>query len=214
MSLKNLAFALLLILPAAAAEMPLPELRIEPAGAGSVLFVKNISPRPLTAFLLELVDYPGSGFAMVQDESTAEPLVPGIEKRIPISNMLVGAAPSYTRLLAAIYADGSSAGAPGKVSQLVEFRRAKLSTTRELIKRIEKAKAAATPKEALLAGLKEYGESLPASDRRARYAAAGIQSAALMTLIAETAASLNARSPDEALARLRKIESALAAAKL
>ena len=50
MSLKNLAFALLLILPAAAAEMPLPELRIEAADAGSVLFVKNISPLPLTAF--------------------------------------------------------------------------------------------------------------------------------------------------------------------
>ena len=104
---------------------------------------------------------------------------------------------------------GCSPGAHLRVSQP-----SKLATARELIKRIEKAKADAIPKEALLAGLKEFGESLPAPDRRARYAAAGIQSAALMTLIAETAASLNARSPDEALARLRKTERALAAAKL
>ena len=69
MSLRTFASAILFILPAAAAEMPLPELRIEPANGGSILFVKNVSPQPLTAFLIELVDYPGSGFAMVQDES-------------------------------------------------------------------------------------------------------------------------------------------------
>jgi hypothetical protein len=213
MSFRNLASALLLILPAIAAEMPLPELRIEPAAAGSVFFVKNVSPQSLTAFLIELVDYPGSGFAMVQDESTAEPIAPGVERRIPTSSMIVAAAPNYTRILAAIYADGSSGGAPRKVSQLANFRRAKLEATRELIKRMEKAKADATPKEALLAGIKEYGESITPPDRRTRYLAAGIESTAIRGFIAETAAGLNAHSLDIALGRLRTSERALAAAK-
>ncbi len=213
LSVKNFLSAFLLLLPVAAAEMPLPELRIEPAPGGSVFFVKNDSPQPLTAFLIELVDYPGSGFAMVQDESTAEPIAPGVEKRIPVSNMIVAAAPNYTKTLAAIYADGSAGGAPRKVAQLAAFRRAKLETTRELIKRLEKSKADAAPKDSINAGIKEYGESIPAPDRRARYEAAGVQSTALRSLIAETAAALDTRPLDDALARLRTYERALAAAK-
>ena len=210
---RNFVFALLLLLPACAAEMPLPELRIEPTNGGSELFVKNVAAQPLTAFLIELVDYPGSGFAMVQDESTVEPIAPGVEKRIPISNMIVAAAPNYTKILSAIYADGSSGGAPRKVSQLVEYRRAKLETTRELIKRLEKAKADATPKDTLVAGLKEYRESMPSPDRRARYAPAGIQSAAIGTLISETTAGIETRPLDDTLIRLRNAEHALAGAK-
>ena len=208
MSIRSFAFALLPILPVGAMEMPLPELRIESANGGSVLFVKNVAPQPLTVFLIELVDYPGSGFAMVQDESTLDPIAPGVEKRIPSSNMIVAAAPNYTKILAAIYADGSAGGDPRKVSQLVEYRRAKLATIRELIKRFE-----TTPKEALAAGLKEYRESIPTPDRRARYAAAGIQSAALRALISETTAGVESRPLDETLARLRNSERALASAK-
>lgn len=213
MSIGNLAIALLLALPAAAAEMPLPELRIEPASGGSVFFVKNISPRPLTAFLIELVDYPGSSFAAVQDETTGAAIAPGVEKRIPSSNMIVAAAPDYVKILAAAYADGSASGAPEKVEQLKEFRRVKLATTRELIARIETATAAAKARESLLANLKQWRETAPEPERRTRYAAAGLERSAVKTLISETAAGIEAHPLDEVLSTLRKSERLLAAVK-
>ena len=211
MSLRNLEVAVLLALPVVAAEMPMPGMRIEPSTGGSVFHVKNISPQPLVAFLIELVDYPGSSFATVQDETTGEPIAPGVEKRIPSSNMIVAAAPGYVKILAAAYADGSASGTTEKVTQLIEFRRAKLATARELIARIEKAKAAATPKESLITDLKQWRDSSPEPERRTRYQAAGLRRAAVKALISETATGLETQSLDEVLAGLRKSELALAA---
>ena len=67
------AAVVLLALPAIAADMPLPELRIEPTGGGSIFYIKNTAPVPLTAYLIELVDYPGSSYSFWQDETIAEP---------------------------------------------------------------------------------------------------------------------------------------------
>ena len=57
------AAVLLLALPAIAAEVPLPELRIEPTGGGSIFYIKNNSATPLAAYLIELVGYPGSSYS-------------------------------------------------------------------------------------------------------------------------------------------------------
>src|SRR5437899_6722796 len=140
-------------LSAAAAQTPLPELRIEPTAGGSILHIHNSSPQPLTAWLIELVDYPGSSFSLPQDD-LSEPIAPGGERKIQVTNMTVGAVPDYVKMRAAIYADGSTAGLAEKVDQLTERRRFGLAITRELIARLEKAKAASSAKPALLADLK------------------------------------------------------------
>src|SRR6266487_2139338 len=111
----KLSIALLVALSLTAADPPLPGLRVEPAPRGSVLYVRNVHSQALTAFLVELVDYPGSRFSYSTDEVTGEGISPGVEKAIPVSSMLVGAvSPEYVKVQAALYADGQTSGDPGK----------------------------------------------------------------------------------------------------
>jgi len=159
MALRFLTATLLLALATAAAQT-LPELRTEPTTGGSIFYVKNVASQPVTAFLIELVNYPGSYYSLWQDEAAGELIAPGAEKRIPVTNMTVGAVPDYVKLQAALFADGSSAGIPEKIAQMVERRRFTLGTIRELISRLEKAKAASTPKAILTADWKQWGDSL------------------------------------------------------
>lgn len=121
MPLKRFAAAFLLAISVFAAPPPLPGLRIEPTGGGSIFYVKNSTSAPLTAFLIELVDYPGSSYTFIQDDS-ALAIAPGTEKRIRVNSMTVGAVPDYVKMQAALYADGTSAGTPAKVAQLKRHR--------------------------------------------------------------------------------------------
>lgn len=213
MSLQGLSASLLVALAAAAAPLPLPELRTEATAGGSVFNVRNVSSQPLTAFLIELVNYPGSSYALWQDEVVSGPIPPGGEKRIPVANMTVGAAPEYVKMQAALYADGTSSGISGKVTQLVERRRFILQTTRELIRRLEKAQSAGTPKTALIANVRQWADSMQPRGRVGRSSQMAINQAAAATLIADTAARLDAGSPDDALSDLRASEQALAVSK-
>jgi hypothetical protein len=210
MSLPKLAAVLLLALPVAP-QPPLPELRTLATDGGSIFQVRNTSSQPLTAYLIELVNYPGSFYTLWRDEITAEPIPPNGEKRIPVTNMTVGAAPEYVKLRAALFADGTSSGIPEKVTQLVERRRATLQTTRELIRRLEAAQVANTPKATLLASLREWADSIPPPTRANPQAA--INQGATKALIADTAAQLEAHSLGETLTGLHAAERALAASK-
>jgi hypothetical protein len=211
MLVKHISAACLMAL-AAFAVQPIPELRVEPTAGGSIFYVKNGSPEPLTAFLIELVDYPGSYYALWQDEVSA-PIAPGAEKRIQIANMTVGAVPDYVKMQAAVYADGTSSGIPEKATQLIERRRFTLATTRELIGRLEKAQAAGTAKAAAIAELKQWSESMPPQGRPSRNSQAAINQAAGRSLIADTVAGMDSHSLQETLAGLRAAEHALAASK-
>jgi len=192
------------------AETPLPALRVEPALQSSILFVKDApSQPPLTAFLVELVHYPGSYYQLWEDDLLTEPIAPGAEKKIPISNMTVGAVPDYVHLTAAIYADGTTAGLPEKVTQLVERRRAMLAATRELIGKLEKAKSAA----AAAADLKQQAEALPSLTRSTQNSQPAITQSAAKTLTLDVAAQLGTHSIDETVAWLRAAESRLASSK-
>jgi hypothetical protein len=203
MSLTKFAIAFLLPLLATAAQLP--ELRTEPIGGGSVFFVKNTSTQPLTAYLIELVGYPGSSYSLWQDEITAEPIPPGGEIRIQVTNMTAGAVPDYMKLTAAIFADGSTAGVPEKVSRFVERRRFVLETTRELIRRIEKG---ATKTE-----LEQWADSLQPAGKVKPNSQPLINQAAARSLVSETAAKLDTHSAEETLAGLRASEKALGASK-
>ncbi len=202
MPLKTLAPVLLLSFFATAAQLP--ELRTEPIGGGSVFFVKNTSSQPLTGFLIELVDYPGSSYFWWQDEITSQPVAPGAEKRIQVTNMTAGAVPDYMKIQAAIYADGSTAGVPEKVAQFIERRKAVLATTRELISRIEKG--------ATKADLMQWAESLQPVGKVRPNSQPVINQTAARVLVLETAPKLESHST-ETLAALRASEKALAASK-
>jgi hypothetical protein len=213
MTFQKLCAAFLLALSAAAAEVPLPELRIEPATGGSIFFVKNVANAPLTAYLVELVNYPGSYYALWQDDVAGEPLAPGAERRLTVANMTVGAVPDYVKMRAALYADGSSAGIPERVAQLTERRRFILSTTRELIGRLEKTHAAGTEKAAAIADLKQWADSMQPGKPSRNAPQTSIDQTAARTLILETAAKLDGQSLEEVLPGLRAAEHALAVSK-
>jgi hypothetical protein len=208
MPLKTLAPLLLLPLFAAAAELP--ALRTEPIGGGSVFFVKNTSSQPLTAYLIELVNYPGSSYSLWIDEASAEPVAPGAEKRIQVANMTAGAVPDYMKIQAAIYADGSTAGVPAKVTQFIDRRRFTLATNRDLIRRLEKAKEAATPKAAIVADLKKWAESLQPVGKVKPNSQEVINQAAARSLVSETVGYLDAHTLDETLNTLTISEKKLA----
>ena len=204
------AAVFLLAFSAVAAEVPLPDLRIEPTGGGSIFYIRNNSPQPLTAYLIELVDYPGSSYSLWQDETVAEPVPPKGEKRIQVANMTVGAVPDYVKMRAARYADGTTAGVPEKVAQLVDRRRAMLETTRQLIARVEKAQSGSTPKADLVADLKQWADTLQPQGKGNRNSQAAINQAASRGLVTATAGNLDGQSPAESLTVLRGWERALA----
>src|SRR5580698_9889800 len=187
MSLKT--FAPVLLLPLCAAAAQLPELRTEPIGGGTVFFVKNSSSQPLTGYLIELVDYPGSSYSLWQDEISSEPVAPGAEKRIQVTDMTAGAVPDYMKIQAAVFADGSTAGVPERITQFMERRRFVLETTRELIRRLEKG--------ATKADLKQWADSLQPAGKVKPTSQPVINQKAARSLVSETAARLDAHSVDE-----------------
>jgi hypothetical protein len=178
------------------AQPALPGLRIEPIDAGTLLFVKNTARQPLSAFLIEMVDYPGSSFVFLRDE-LADGIAPGVERRFQVGNQLPGAVPDYVKLQAAIFADGTSAGMPAKVALLIDRRRAQLGTARDLIRRI----SVAADKTTALAEVRGLAVSLPGGSEARR----GVIERALD--------ALEKRSVEDALTNLRRMEAALAASK-
>lgn len=184
---------------AAAVEPPLPALRVAPADGGSLLYVKNIAAKPLTACLVEIVDYPGSNFShgydTYADDDAPDGIAPQEERRIQVGEMLPGAVPDYVKVRAAIFADGSTAGPPAKVAELVNRRRILLEITRELIVHI----AEAAKKDAAIADLREWLDLAP-RDRR--------------PVILRALDSLARRDTvDDTLLFLRRRESAMVASK-
>jgi hypothetical protein len=205
--------SLCLALPLLAANAPLPELKVEAAAAGSVLTVKNPYSQPLTAFVIELVNYPGSTFSLVHDEMGPAAIPTGAEKKINVSNMTVGAAPDYVKVLAAVYEDGVTAGAPDKIKEILDRRKSKLDTTRQLIKRIEKAQADGKDKDAIVAELRQWSTSMAPPIGTLRPTPVDPSKAAMRTLIGVTASHINAQGVAGELGNLKKSESELAASK-
>jgi len=203
---RKLALVLLLSSSAFAAEAPLPALRIEPTGGGSIMYVRNTGSAPLAAFLIELVNYPGSSYSFSQDDITHEAVPAGSEQRIQVTNMTIGAVPEYVKMQAALYADGSTSGIPEKITELIDRRRFGLETLHTLIERLEKAHAAATPKTSVIADLKQWADSLQPAGKSKRNSQTAINQAAARVLVADTAASLEQHSLEEILTLLQAAE--------
>jgi hypothetical protein len=174
----------------------LPELRIEAIDEGSALVIRNTHPSDaLTAYLVELVDYPGSSYAFSQDELAqgGEPLAAGKQRRVPVANMTVGAAPDYMKMRAALFADGSTAGDADKVAQLQARRALLLKTVREILARP--------------GDLKSLHDAIPVSNSKLKRSAPEIvDQASRRALFAE---ALAMPSRDAMLAAFRAREAAL-----
>src|SRR5258708_11397501 len=196
----KLAIAFLAALPLIAADRPLPGLRVEPAPKGSVIYIRNVYTQPLNAFLVELIDYPGSRFAYAIDEVSGEGIPTGVEKAFPVSSMLVGAvSPEYVKMQAALYADGSVSGNPEKIKQLIAHRSLTLETTRELIRRIETAQSNGTSKLGIIDILKQWSSSLDNLYEKG--------------MIALAIGKLEQQSIEPVLSNLKRTEQAIASSK-
>ena len=54
---------------------------LKPTNGGSILIIRNVAAQPLTGFLIELLNYPGSYHGVWQDNITAEPIAPAQSRR-------------------------------------------------------------------------------------------------------------------------------------
>jgi hypothetical protein len=205
MTFEKFAAAALLALVPAAAQAPLPTLRIEPTAGGSIFYIKNTYTQALTAYMIEMPDYPGSYYVLFQDVLDAVPIASGAELRKPITNMTVGAAPEYVKMQAAVFADGSTAGAPEKVSAILERRKTTLATVRELITRLEKGQSAAD--------LKQWSDDLPPIPRNRARSQEAVNQNEVRSVIGKAAARLASEGNEKTLAQLRAIEQMVAAGK-
>jgi len=187
----------------------LPSLKIEATDGGSVMVVKNQSTtQPMTAYLIELVDYPGSSFAFSQDEiaTGGKPFAPGEQRRIPILNMTVGAAPDYMKVMAAVFADGSSAGDSQKVAEVLERRKLYQATVRDLVARIGKGATAAD--------LRKWADSIAESTSKTKRAKPEVLNPAMVRgLVGETAHQLGARPAADVVKSLQSTDAAITASK-
>jgi len=191
--------AILLMAPLlAAAAQPLPQLRTEAVTGGSVFHVKNAAAQPLTVVLIELLGYPGSSYWLAQDVA----IPPGVEALIPVGNMIVGAAPDYVKVTAALYADGSSAGDPAKVAMLEARRKTIADTAKEAVRRIEEARQAGKDKAAIAAGLKEWAESIELPAKANRLSPEAVNRTAARSTASKAAAYLSGHSIEETIAHL------------
>jgi hypothetical protein len=211
---KTLAATLMLAVSAVAAEPQLPSLRIEPTGGGSILYVKNVADKPLTAFLIELVDYPGSSYSYWEDSVPGgEPVLSGQEKKITIQNMTVGAVPDYVKIRAAIYSDGTTAGIPQRVQVLLDRRRAAREAIGELLNRLHAAKSANAVRVNFATSLNRSAEIMtppPNSDKMSTFA---ISRSITKNYFLEIAAYLDAHTFDQAITLLESKQKELAASK-
>lgn len=205
--------AIFAFVPATRAQAPLPELTIQATDGGSVLHIRNTHSAVVSAFLIELVDYPGSSFSLWQDDAAGEGIPAHSERAIPITNMTVGAAPEYVKMRAAIYGDGSTAGIPEKVTQLVERRRFTLKTIREMIAKLSEAKASGQASSAIAADLRAWSAGLPEGTRRNRNSQETINYNAARSLLAEYAGLLEKQSAFELIQAAEKRAKALASSK-
>jgi hypothetical protein len=127
------------------ADEPLPEIRLD----GPNVRIKNVGSQPLTAYWYE-VRIPNRNATEGVDGSA---LAPGGETVNPSGALDFDAPPEAAKMIAAIYADGSPAGDPVVVEQILEGRRALLRATRQLIARFEGAESSGLSKTALRAEL-------------------------------------------------------------
>jgi hypothetical protein len=160
MRFHSLTATLILALPLLAADAPMPDLHVEAEASGSILSVKNTYSQPLTALLIEMVDFPSDSFTFTRDELGTLAIPANTEKKLRVANPSPGTAPDHVKIMAAIYADGETAGSAEKVKHILTLRRERLENIRAIIERIETAQKASKDKDAIVADLRQWATTI------------------------------------------------------
>jgi hypothetical protein len=213
MLLPSIAAAMLLALPLAAAEAPMPDLKVEPTGGGSIFTIKNNYSQPLAAFLIELVDYPGSTYSFTHDPLGPTAIPAGGEKKITVANMTVGAVPDHVKIQAAIYEDGTTVGTPEKVAHILNQRRARLSNTRAILQRIEADQKEGKDKDAIVADLRQWATTIVPPPPPGMQPITDPAKTAMRNMIALAANNIAKQGIEMEVNRLKTTEGELAASK-
>jgi hypothetical protein len=177
---------------------PCPEVNAEPFKDGSLIRIRHDQPQVLTAFLIEIVDYPGNRFAHLEDELFRDSIPAGKERRLVVSSLMPGTVPDYLKVTAAIYGDGTVCGTLEKVKLILDARRENLQQTREIIGRIQKAQTSQGSTASLTAELRARAQSASPS---------------VKGVFSHVADQLDRVSLHEVLRSLRVVEQTLAASK-
>jgi hypothetical protein len=175
-----------------------PEVNAEPTEGGSVIRIRHKESHPLTAFLVEIVDYPGNHFTYMEDSLVRGKTAANAEKQVLVQSLMPGTVPEYLKVTSAVYEDGSTCGAVEKLKVLVDARRSELAFTRELIARIEKGLSDGVAPAELANGVAEFGRSRPRSSS---------------AVVSDVADELKRRPAAEILAGLRAVEKILVTSK-
>src|SRR4051794_4176050 len=101
--LRRIAASILAGVVAVMASTPCPEVNAEPVDDGSLIHIRHNQPHLLTAFLVEIVDYPGNHFSRMQEDLFRPGTAAGEEKRIVVRGLMPGTVPDYLKVTAAIY---------------------------------------------------------------------------------------------------------------
>jgi len=213
-----LATTLILALPvlalqAKAADAPIPELRVEADPSGSVFDVKNVYSQPLTAMLIELVDFPDDKYSFTRDDMGPGAIAAGTDKKIRVANPNPGTAPDHVKITAAIYADGETAGAPDKIKHILDLRRGRLENTRAIIQRIEKDQKDGKDKDAIIADLRQWATTIVPPPPPGMQPITEPAKTVMRNMVVVSAGQVNTKGIVEELTQLKKTESELAASK-
>ena len=213
MLLRRFAAIVIFALPLVAADAPMPDLKVEPMTGGSALTIKNNYTQPLNAFLIELVDYPGSNYSSTYDLLPPDGIAAGGEKKLNVANVTIGTVPDHVKLQAAVYEDGTTVGAPDKVKHILDTRRARLENTREIIKRIEQDKKDGKDKDAVVADLRQWAITIVPPPPPGTRPVTEPAKLVMRNMVAAAASNILKQNVDEELAALKKTEALLAASK-
>lgn len=151
----RLALLLIAVSSVWAVEPKVPDVRVEQTPNGPVVYVHNpMKQEFLTAVCLAVSEHP------FWEDEIQEPIAPGAEKRIAITNLPSGVKADQVQVKAAIYSDGTLAGNPQLGIMIVKRRWFVMDTSHELIRRLQQAQHDNTPKATVMGDLKAWADSL------------------------------------------------------
>jgi hypothetical protein len=212
MRLDRFAATLLVAIPLLAADAPMPTLHVEAEASGSIITVKNTYSQPLAGLLIEMVDS-AEPYTFTRDEIGPNAIAPGTEKKLRVTNPAPGAEPDKVKVMAAIYEDGSTVGAPEKVNHILNLRRARLKNTRDIIARIEKDQKDGKDKDAIVTDLRAWATTIVPPPPPGMQPITDPAKTVTRNMIVVAAGQVNTKGIAEELGMLKKTESELATSK-
>jgi hypothetical protein len=148
-----------------------------------------------------------------RDELGPNAIAAGTEKKLRVTNTAFGEAPDKAKIVAAVYEDGSTVGAPEKVNHVLDLRRARLKNTREIIQRIEKDQKDGKDKDAIVADLRQWALTIVPPPPPGMQPITEPAKTVMRNMVVVAAGQVSSKGIDAELSVLKLTESELAASK-